>query len=208
MTAYTRAQGRGVAEIVHYTSERGVMGTVMKGMLLSRQRVQADPDLEFIFEGVWERRDPEWLDHISLSVSRINLDLFERSRTNHPQYWWAVMGFDPAILENEDDVWFTTTNNVYEDVCQRGQGEPGFEAMFGQEIPWGYYGSVHRRAAGYPDAWPTDRAAELLYPGEISLEFLLHLYVPGRQHRRLVDAWCEIYGRDPLPIVIDPAAFS
>jgi len=206
VTAHARAQARGVSEVMHYTSERGVMGSVMKGKLLSRKRVEEDADLAYIFEGIWERRDPEWIDHISLSVSRINLDLFERSRNNSPDFWWAVLSFDPAILD-EPDAWFTTTNNVYP-VCERGQDEAGFEAMFRDRVPWGYYGSEYWRPGDHPEHWPTDRAAEVLFPGEIDLSHLRTLYVPGQQHKRLVDAWCEIYGRDPLPIAIDPAAFS
>ncbi len=207
MSSFARATARGVTEVLHYTSEKGVMGTIMKDTLLSRKRVEEDPDLEFVYEGVWERRDPQWIDHISLSISRINLDLFERARNNHSEFWWAVMSFDPVVLD-DDGVWFTTTNNVYEDVCERAQGEAGFEAMFGDRIPWGYYGSVRRRRADHPTHWPTDRAAEVLYPAQIPLQFLQRLCVPGTQHRRLVDAWCEIYGRAPLRVEIDPAAFS
>jgi len=60
------------------------MGSVMKQALLSREQVENDDEVAFIFEGIWERKDPEWVDHISLSISRINLDLFNRSRTNSP----------------------------------------------------------------------------------------------------------------------------
>jgi len=109
-----RARVRGVTDIRHYTSERGVMGSIMRGRLLTRDRVEADPELAFIFEGVWDRRDPKWTDHISMSVSRINLDLHERSRRRLPDYWWAIMAFDVAILD-EPEVVFTTTNNVYDD---------------------------------------------------------------------------------------------
>ena len=67
------------------------MGSVMKQALLSREQVENDDEVAFIFEGIWERKDPEWVDHISLSISRINLDLFNRSRTNFPDFWALVL---------------------------------------------------------------------------------------------------------------------
>lgn len=207
MTVSARALERGATEILHYTSEKGVMGSVMKWKVLSRERVEGDEELAFTYEGIWPRRDPDWIDYISLSVSRINLDLYNRSRAHYPDFWWAVMSFDPEIL-NHDGVWFTTTNNVYDDVCRRGEGVDGFEDMFSDEVLWGYYGSVFRRGEGTPDHWTTDRAAEVLYPAELSLDHLCRLSVPGLQHRRLVNAWCEAYGRAELPIEVDPGAFA
>jgi len=206
MSVSDLAQARGVQEILHYTSERGVMGTVMKRALLSRDRVESDPDIAFIFEGVWERKDPEWTDHISLSISRINLDLFSRSRKNFPQFWWAVMSFDLGILDDEG-VWFTTTNNVYPP-CQRGEGVDGFEAMFAASVEWGYYGSRKDRHSRIPDHFPTDRAAEVLYPQRIDLAHLQTLYVPGKQHRRLVNAWAETYGIGDVPVEVNLEPFS
>jgi hypothetical protein len=206
VSAAARARERGVTEILHYTSERGVMGSVMKGALLSREQVENDPDVAFVFEGIWGRKDHEWLDHISLSISRVNLDLFERSRRHFPDYWWAIMSFGVEILDH-DGVWFTTTNNVYP-CCKRGQGADGFEALFGPSIEWGRYGSRRMRSATCPDAWPTDRAAEVLYPTRIPLELLQRVYVPGKQHRRLVNAWCEAFDKPELPLEVDLEPFS
>lgn len=183
------------------------MGAVAKGELLSRKQVEDDPDIAFIYEGIWERKDHAWVDHISLSVSRINVDLFERSRRHFPDFWWAVMSFDVEILDHEG-VWFTTTNNIYEDVCKRGQGLEGFEALFRDSVAWGHYGSCRRRGPSHDDAWPTDRAAEILYPTRLPLDFLRTLYLPDRDACRLVNAWCEVYRRAPLPLVEDLAVFT
>lgn len=206
MTPAERARARGITEILHYTSERGVMGSVMKQSVLSREQVENDEDVAFIFEGVWERKDPDWVDHISLSLSRINLDLFQRSRERFPDLWWAVMSFDVEILDHQD-VWFTTTNNIHPP-CERGQGLAGFEAVFAPSVEWGYYGSRKFRSDQYPEEWPTDRAAEVLYPTRLSLEHLNKLYVPGTQHRRMVSAWSEAYGTPELPVEIDLGPFS
>src|SRR5438874_2502808 len=131
------AVARGVSEILHFTTEKGVLGSLRKDALLSRQRVQDDPDLAFIFTEVWPRRDPEWLDHVSLSVTRINRELYEKAAHNLPGLWWAILSFEIAILDHPDVV-FTTTNNVYDDVCVRTTGPAGFEAMFRERVPWGY----------------------------------------------------------------------
>lgn len=207
MTVSERARERGVTEILHYTSDRGVMGSVMKGALLSRQRVEADPDVAFIFEGIWDRKDHAWLDYISLSVARTNLDLFRRSRAHFPDRWWAVMSFSPEILDHEG-VWFTTTNNVYEDCCERGQGLDGFEAMYASPIEWGYYGSRKHRGSRHEEAWPTDRAAEVLYPGAIALEHLQTVYVEGKQARRMVNAWTDSFAKPELSVTVDPTPFT
>jgi hypothetical protein len=200
------ARGREITEVLHYTSERGAMGTVMKKALLSREQVENDSDIAFIFEGVWERKDPEWVDYISLSLSRINLDLYRRSRKRFPDYWWAIFSFDIEVLDH-DGVWFATTNNTYP-VCERAQGEAGLAAMFAPTVPWGWRGSVKTRSSGMPEAWTTCEAAEVLYPQSIPLEYLQRIYVPGAQHRRLVQAWAEVYGARELTIEVKPGSFS
>jgi hypothetical protein len=182
------------------------MGSVMKWALLSRERVEDDPEIAFIFEGIWERKDHDWADYISLSISRINLDLFQRSRRHFPDYWWAVMSFDASILDHEG-VYFTTTNNSYP-CCKREPGVEGFNSMFKSPVEWGWYGSRIVRPQNHPDGWPTDRAAEVLYPRCIPLDFLERIYVPGQQHRRLVNAWCESFGRPGLPVDVDLEPFS
>jgi hypothetical protein len=201
------ARERGISEILHYTSQHGVMGSIAKWRVLSRARLEDDEDLAFIFEGVWPRRDPAWVDYISLSVSAINASLYNSSRQNHPEWWWAVLSFELEILDHEG-VWFTTTNNVYDDVCRRAQGTDGFEDMFSEAVPWGYWGSVKRRTDRIPDHLTTDRAAEVLYPGQLSLDYLQRIYVPGAQHRRLVHAWCDTYGRTELPVEVNLTVFS
>ena len=207
MSVAERARERGITEILHYTSQKGIQGSVMKGAVLSRQQMENDEDVAYIFEGVWPRRDHVWVDYISLSISRINASLYDKSRARYPDWWWAVMSFSPEILDH-DGVWFTTTNNVYEDVLERGQGVDGLEALFKDRVPWGYYGAVSVRRDSHPDNWPTDRQAEVLYPSTLSLDHLLCVYVPGSQHRALVHAWCEAFNRPEYEVVVDTAVFS
>ena len=201
-----RARERGITEILHFTTDKGVLGSLRKGQLLSRKQVEDDPDLAFIFLGVWPVKVPEWVDHISLSLSQINRELFERAEQNLPDRWWAVMSFDVAILD-EPDVWFTTTNNSYTEVCRRGQSIEGFEDMFAEHVPWGYYGSVVHRRADYPDNLPTHRQAEVLFPEAIDLEHLLRIYVELPEQRRMIKAWCSAFDRSEPTIEVQPEIF-
>lgn len=207
MSVVERARERGVSQILHYTSNKGMMGLICRGALLSRLRVADDSELAFIFQTIWPVKAPRWVDHISMSISKINLDLFQRSCSNYPQFWWAVLSFTPDILDH-DGVWFTTTNNAYEDTCERGQGLDGFEAMFAARVPYGHYGSIAHRDPARPDAYPTHRAAEVLYPGALTFEHLQAVYVLEAQHRRLIGAWCSAYGHPSLPVRIDADAFT
>lgn len=202
-----RAKDRGVDQIVHYTSNKGMMGLVSRGILLSRQRIADDPELAFIFHNIWPVKAPRWIDHISLSVSRINLDLFQRASVNYPQFWWAVLSFSPDILD-DTGVWFTTTNNAYEETCQRGKGPTGFEAVFAPTVPYGYFGSVARRDTSIQDRYPTHRAAEVLYPGQLDLEHLQAVHVLDAEHERLIGAWCDAYQTPRLPVEINAGAFA
>jgi hypothetical protein len=201
------AAERGVTEIVHFTTDTGVMGFLVKGALLSRQGVGSDPDLAFIFLNVWPLKVPEWAGHISLSISRINRDLFDRAEKNLPDHWWAVLSFDPEILDH-DGVVFATTNNSYVEVCRRAGGVEGFADLFSQEVPWGHYGSVHTRNSGTPRNWTTDIQAEVLYPTAIPIGYLQRIYVQLADHRRLIKAWCSAFEVAEPDIEVQPEMFS
>jgi hypothetical protein len=205
-TPAEQAHERGVTEIVHFTTDKGVLGSLRKEHLLSRARVSDDPDLAFIFNAVWPVKLPEWVDYISLSVTSINRELFNRAERNLPGRWWAVMSFEIEILDDPGVV-FTTTNNAYDDVCRRQEGVDGFADMFSERVPWGYYGSVQHRATCLP-AQPTHRQAEVLYPGEISLEHLQSVYVRDSEQRRMIRAWCSAFDREPPEIEIRPDVFT
>lgn len=193
------ADEREITEVLHFTTEKGVMGSLQAGTLLSRERVQQNEDLAFIFTSVWPRRDPEWVDYVSLSITRINSSLYQKAAKHLPDLWWAVMSFSPAILDDPDVV-FTTTNNVYDEVCERGEGVDGLEAMFKDRVPYGYYGSVKTRSSSRAKNLPTDLQAEVLYPEGIDLSQLQLIYVGQEQHRSLILAWCDVLGK-PEPTV-------
>ncbi len=198
------ARRRGVRELVHYTTQKGIHGTIAAKAILSRAQLDKDEYLKHIREPVWPRKDPSWVDHISLSVTSINDDLFFRSHGHFQHLWWTVLSISTAILEGEGVV-FTTTNNIFPKV-RRGEGVPGFEAMFSDPV-YGKHSSVHTRA-GVPDCQPTDRAAEVLYPQRISTENVQTVYVLDAEHKRTVLAWCEALDHPELCVEIRPDVFS
>ena len=204
MTPSEAAAARGIEEILHYTTQRGIYGAVVKDAVLSRRQLELDDELEFIFQAVWPVKAPQWADHISLSISRINLDLFERSKRHYPEVWWGVLSFATEILDH-DNVFFTTTNNIYP-ACSRGIGRDGFEAMFAPRV-LGRYNAEHTRE-GLTPSQPTDRAAEVLYPTRLSLQYLRRIYVRDAEHRRLVHAWCDALGKSELPADVRDDVFA
>lgn len=172
--------------------------------VLSRARLDKDEYLEHIREAIWPRRDTDWIDYISLSVSSINDDLFFRSRNHYPQLWWAVLSISPKIVD-DPDVFFTTTNNIYPSV-RRGDGVSGFEAMFADPVI-GRFGVVKTRA-GLPASQPTDRAAEVLYPKAIPTEHVHAVYVLKSEQKHTVLAWCEALNHGDLCVEIRPDVFA
>jgi hypothetical protein len=198
------AARRGVRQLVHYTTQKGIHGTIASGALLSRAQLNQEEYLALIREPVWPRRDAPWIDHISLSVSTINDDLFRRSRSHFLHLWWAVIAIDPALLDDAG-VFFTTTNNIYPAV-QRGEGSDGFEAMFAEEVV-GRHGAVRTRA-GLPDDQPTDRAAEVLYPQRLETSSIQVIYVMEPSHRRMVLGWCAALDHQDIAVEVRPDVFG
>lgn len=198
------AARRGVRELVHYTTEKGIQGTIASKALLSRAQLDQEEYLALIREPVWPRRDAPWIDHISLSVTTVNEDLFRRSRSHFPHLWWAVIAVSPVVLD-ADGVVFTTTNNIFPSV-RRGVGVAGFEAIFAEEVV-GRYGVVHTRA-GLPDAQPSDRAAEVLYPQRIETSHIEAIYVMESDHKNMILGWCAALDHPDILVEVRPDAFD
>ena len=170
------AKDRGISDIVHFTTQRGVIGILATNALKSRARLEDDKYLEHVYHpNVPVRKDPEWEDYVSLSITRINDWMFDSSnrwhiRDNNP---WVVLSFSPEVLGHKGVV-FTTTNNIYPS-CRRKEGLVGFERLFGEKVR-GRFDNIHIRGAKLANH-PTDRQAEVLYPGELSCEYLQRIDV-------------------------------
>lgn len=170
------ARQRRIDDIVHFTTVTGAIGILASCAVKSRSRLPEDAYLEFVYRPNAEfRKDQAWLDYVNLSVTRINDWMFEssvrwRSNADNP---WVVFAFDPELL-GDPGVVFATTNNIYP-ACRRAEGLDGFNSLFAESVI-GRYGAEHDRD-GKQASWPTDRQAEVLYPGELSCDYLRRIDV-------------------------------
>jgi hypothetical protein len=190
MTIEELIQRRDIKEVLHFTTNRGLLGALHSGSLKSRSRLEKDKQLEFIFSANSPfRKDKDWLDYVNLSISRINKQFFSIAAGRwhrDKDLWWCILSFSTDILSH-DRVHFTTTNNIYPSV-QRGTGASALEAMFAGRIV-GRYGSIIHRPPNMPPALTTCEQAEVLYPGEIPTSFLERIYVATE------DDSDEVYGQ-------------
>lgn len=175
------AKERGITNVVHFTMTNNVIGILASGVVQSRERVQEDECVEQVYlpNAKSRRRDKEWLDYVNLSIQRTNSWMFGVSSENwHPEVSWVALSFSPEILSHPGVV-FTTTNNIYTG-CRRAEGVDGFSAMFSDRIlRWrdnNKGDEIVERST--PDrSLTTDRQAEVLYPGKLSIEYLQRIYV-------------------------------
>ena len=184
------ARKRGVMDVVHFTTLRGAVGVLAARAVKSRARLPEDKYLEHVYQPNTKfRKDCAWLDYVNLSVQRINDWMFTHSVRWHAAEGnpWVVLSFDPKILAHPGVV-FTTTNNIYPS-CKRAEGLAGFNQMFMGSV-LGRFDKRHDRV-GKPLQWPTDRQAEILYPGELSCDYLQRMDV---QSEEAVDTICGALG--------------
>lgn len=209
MTISSIIRNRGIKEILHFTTNEGLLGILHTRFLKSRERLPEDKRLEYIFKpnAVW-RKDPLWLDYINLSISRINAKFFEiASKKWHKarDIWWCVLSFDPIILTHEG-VYFATTNNMYTGV-KRGRGASGLEALFADRIiQWD--DRVVIRDSHQPLNLTTCPQAEVLYPRKLSTTFLLKIYVQKPEHHDDICGQCSGVGHPVVDVFLKPEVFT
>ena len=180
---------RKVEDIIHYTTNSGFTGILASRHLLSRARLRVDQYLEHvIFYNCENRnRDKEWLDYINLSITTANMNLFGISRGKwHSTMdgWWCLLSFSPEILSHPG-VFFATTNNIYTSV-KRKMGAKGLNDLFSDRIER-WPGNVVVREPNLPLNQPTCNQAEVLYPGELSIDYLRHIYVETEDNQVAVE---------------------
>ena len=165
------ARRQGIKDVLHFTSVSGAVGILATNAVKSRSRLTDDQYLEHVYSpNAPFRKDEKWLDYVNLSIARINDWMFGTSERWHVKddTSWVVLSFDPEILGHPGVV-FTTTNNIYP-TCRRAEGRDGFEQLFTEPV-YGRYSHRHDRS-GKQSYWTTDRQAEVLYPGQISCDYL------------------------------------
>jgi hypothetical protein len=151
-------------------------------------------------------KSEDWLDFVNLSISEINARFFRLSGNwkHNKEVWWVILSFAPEIMTH-DNVYFATTNNGYEH-CVRGQGVDGLRALFEPVISrkgdWcGYRGT---RDACLPSC----EQAEVLYPQELSTEFLRRIYVRDGDDADRVRAILRQFQREDVSVVIEAQKFA
>ena len=170
------AKRKGVKDVLHFTTIRGAIGVLAACAVKSRIRLTNDKYLEHVYKAnVQYRKDNDWLDYVNLSIERINDWMFDTSTRWHPldDNPWVVLSFGPEILAHSGVV-FTTTNNIYPS-CRRQEGLCGFLQMFAETV-YGRHDQPHNRTNKQLE-WPTDRQAEVLYPSELSIDYLQRIDV-------------------------------
>lgn len=167
------AAARGITSVLHFTQLPGAVGILHDDAVRCRADLPTEKHLEFVYSpNAFDRsRDRAWHGYVNLSISLINRAMFQSSVSWHGDDHWVLFDFDINML-GDPGVVFTTTNNAYADTIRRAEGLAGFEQMFRDRVPYGYYGSVHVRSTGKAAALTTDPQAEVLYPHELNLSDL------------------------------------
>ncbi|MBB4152760.1 hypothetical protein GGQ80_000636 [Sphingomonas jinjuensis] len=216
MTIANLLVSRGISELLHFTTNRGIVGTLASGALLSRYKLPEEKYLKHILHvnaanrpeaGAFFDKSENWLDFVNLSISEINNRYFQVSQRWHlgADVWWGILSFD-AVIATHPGVVFGTTNNSY-DRCIRAGGAAGLNALFGPLIGrkspnW----SVTRGLRG--PALPTCEQAEVLYPTAVPAEFLRRIYVREGDHHDAVSGWLAEFGFDAVEVVLSPEKFA
>ncbi len=204
-------RGFGIEEVLHFTTNRGLVGIGATGAVKSRDGLTADAYLEHIYLPNCRSRagDAGWTGYVNLSLTQVNGTLLGISKDRWhvaDEVWWCVLAFDPALLSH-DGVYFTTTNNIYPAV-KRGQGGAGLAALYADKVP-GRYGNLSCRTAHTPRNLPTDPQAEVLYPDQVELGLLRRIYVPEDDY---IDAVKGLAATLPslsgIPIECKPEVFG
>ncbi|MBP1881811.1 DarT ssDNA thymidine ADP-ribosyltransferase family protein [Sinorhizobium mexicanum] len=209
------AVGRGITEILHFTTNKGLTGCLHTNALLSRHRLKDEDSLVHILtlnskfrkeeESTFNQHE-NWIDYVNLSVSEITTNLFRASLRWHAgkDLFWVIMAFDPAILDDEG-VYFSTTNNIYSGT-QRQKGLAGFKALFAASVSRWWNNTVLRKDR--PDHLTTCEQAEVLYPGQIDMRNLKRVYVADGDLADRIAAYLGTYNRADVEVVVAPAKFE
>lgn len=197
---------RGIEEVLHFTTNLGLLGVLGSGLVMSRARLPKDRYLEHVYKPNSTRKDLAWLDFVNLSITDINEWMFDRSQSWHASedLWWACLSFNPTILA-EPGVVFTTTNNIYPSV-RRSYGAAGLEALFAARVV-GRYQTVHERESK-TDAQPTDRQAEVLFPRQIAAGWLHAVYVRKPEHLDDIEGIFACFPTAEVPVFVRPEIFQ
>ena len=207
MTVEEVIRGRGIEELLHFTTNKGITGILGDGEVLPRSQLPTEKHLVNVYPpNARTRYDVAHLDFVNLSITRINRRFFDFSSNwhRHEDVWWCVLAFDPVIATH-DGVQFASTNNMYSG-CEHATGGAGLDALFAERVRQ-YEGRYEHRRPDHPANWPTDRQAEVLYPGPLSTDYLRSIYVLSDAHHDVIATNADIYGRQVV-VEVRPGVLS
>lgn len=215
MTIQEEINWRKIGELVHFTTNRGIVGVLATKSLLSRFRLKREDYLQHVLhvnssvrpeEAALFDKSQNWLDFVNLSISHINRRFFDVSLKWHrdADVWWGILAFDPVLMTH-NNVMFATTNNAY-DLCERKAGLEGLSALFAANVRRKIGWNVDRlqRASNQP----TCEQAEVLYPESVSTSFLSTIYVQEEDHHDQVQGWLNEFNLSNVSVVVDQAKFN
>jgi len=173
--------------------------------VLSRKQLSEEKYLEHVYNpNAYCRKDQEWLDYINLSVQRINATFFEICANRwHSDKEWCVLAFDPHIMTHEG-IYFATTNNIYSDVI-RLTGNVGFAKIYSRTVRSA--GKIVVRDNNKPASEPTCLQAEVLYPRNLSLDWLTKIYLSTEEHGDSLVAQLSVFNRPNIEHSVDLSIF-
>ena len=181
---------------------RPVYGLIIRGIFASnavksRKRLSEDKYLEHIlkFNCPDRSRDSAWLDYVNLSITTVNLNLFGISKDkwhSRMEGFWCILAFLPEILSHTG-VFFCTTNNAYSGVVLRGRGSTSLQRLFAKTVVEYESGTLAIRKTTTPSNQPTCNQAEVLYPGELLLDYLNCIYVNKSDDASAVESLFAVY---------------
>ncbi|MCU6664501.1 DarT ssDNA thymidine ADP-ribosyltransferase family protein [Silvania hatchlandensis] len=205
---------KGISEVLHFTTERGLTGCAGTGLVLSRKALNEEQYLSYIASPVSSERreaqatfnkDEDWLDYINLSISEINTSYFNAAKNwfRGEDRWWCIMAFDSIILTHPK-IYFTTTNNIYTSVI-RTPGCVGLQAMFVETITRWRGKTVSRN--GRQQRLTTCEQAEVLYPNPLDMKFLRSVYVQNPEQAASIHGTLRSFGFLSVNVIICPEKF-
>jgi len=201
--------GRGVTRLMHFTTNRGLVGILATNACKSRPLLRDEEYLEYILTNNCSvrRESLKLQSYVNLSVEHINGSFFGICEDNwhrNKDFWWCVLEFAPEIAAH-DGVLFANTNNFYSGVSRK-PGVEGFEDMYAEKV-WQYAGTSISRSTSN-GSYPTCAQAEVLYPLQIPITYLRRVFVRTDEHAASVEAMAKALGYKDLPIVVDRTVFQ
>jgi len=206
---------RGIVEVVHFTTNLGLLGCLAMGEILPRSRLRQEQLLKHIVfnnsamrmeESASFDKTEKWIDYVNLSISDITMSLFRPSQRWHAtkDISWFILSLDIALLGNSG-VYFSATNNIYPSTS-RGTGVAGFERLFGPTVPRKPGWRAHRSDRARHQT--TCEQAEVLYPHGVPMTYLRKVYAREGEDADWVHSTLAIYGRSDVEVLLEPKKFN